>query len=149
MIEYLTLQAPDATTIAIASSPGDYGEDSNAGARLAAEALGLEIVYDGTGLINQADDATLAEVAGGIASSGRRVGMGDHIADPVRVHLRSGPGCRVLRSPVVRRRPDVEPGPGRPRIPRSPSRCRTTSTSRRITHRGPRSPRAMRRYATW
>jgi len=70
MIEYLTVQAPDATTIAIASSPGDYGEDSNAGARLAAEALGLEIVYDGTGLINQADDATLAEVAGGIASSG-------------------------------------------------------------------------------
>jgi ABC-type branched-subunit amino acid transport system substrate-binding protein len=70
VIEYLTLQAPDATTIAIASSPGDYGEDSNAGARLAAEALGLEIVYDGTGLINQADDATLAEVAGGIASSG-------------------------------------------------------------------------------
>ena len=70
MIEYLTLQAPDATTIAIASSPGDYGEDSNAGARMAAEALGLEIVYDGSGLINQADDATLAEVAGGIASSG-------------------------------------------------------------------------------
>ena len=70
MIEYLTLQAPDATTIAIASSPGDYGEDSNAGARLAAEALGLEIVYDGTGLVNAADDATLAEVAGGIASSG-------------------------------------------------------------------------------
>ena len=33
MIEYLTLQAPDATTIAIASSPGDYGEDSNAGRR--------------------------------------------------------------------------------------------------------------------
>jgi ABC-type branched-subunit amino acid transport system substrate-binding protein len=73
MIEYLTLQAPDATTIAIASSPGDYGEDSNAGARLAAEALGLEIVYDGTGLINQADDATLAEVAGGIASSGAQL----------------------------------------------------------------------------
>ena len=73
MIEYLTLQAPDATTIAIASSPGDYGEDSNAGARMAAEALGLEIVYDGTGLINQADDATLAEVAGGIASSGAQL----------------------------------------------------------------------------
>ncbi len=30
----------------------------------------LEIVYDGTGLVNAADDATLAEVAGGIASSG-------------------------------------------------------------------------------
>jgi ABC-type branched-subunit amino acid transport system substrate-binding protein len=70
MIEYLTLEAPDATTIAIASSPGDYGEDSNAGARLAAEALGLEIVYDGTGLINAADEATLAEVASGIAGSG-------------------------------------------------------------------------------
>ncbi len=70
MIEYLTLQAPDATTIAIASSPGDYGEDSNAGAVLAAEALGLEVVYDGTGRINAADEATLAEVASGIAGSG-------------------------------------------------------------------------------
>ena len=70
VIEYLTLEAPDATTIAIASSPGDYGEDSNAGARLAAEALGLEVVYDGTGLINAADEATLAEVASGIAGSG-------------------------------------------------------------------------------
>ena len=70
MLEYLTLQAPDATTIAIASSGGDYGEDSNAGARLAADALGLEIVYDGTGLINATDPATQAEVAGGIAGSG-------------------------------------------------------------------------------
>ena len=70
MIEYLTLEAPDAATIAIASSPGDYGEDSNAGAVLAAEALGLEVVYDGTGLINAADEATLAEVASGIAGSG-------------------------------------------------------------------------------
>jgi ABC-type branched-subunit amino acid transport system substrate-binding protein len=70
LIEYLTLQAPDATTIAIASSPGDYGEDSNAGAVLAAEALGLEVVYDGTARINPADEATLAEVASGIAGSG-------------------------------------------------------------------------------
>jgi ABC-type branched-subunit amino acid transport system substrate-binding protein len=70
MLEYLTLEAPDATTIAIASSPGDYGEDSNAGAVLAAEALGLEVVYDGTARINPADEATLAEVAGGIAGSG-------------------------------------------------------------------------------
>lgn len=73
MIEYLKLQMPDATTIAIASSPGDYGEDSNAGARLAAEALGLEVVYDGTGLINAQDDATLAEVAAGIAGSGAQL----------------------------------------------------------------------------
>jgi ABC-type branched-subunit amino acid transport system substrate-binding protein len=69
MLEYLTLQAPDATTIAIASSPGDYGEDSNAGARLAADALGLEVVYDGTGRIDAADEATLAEVANGIVGS--------------------------------------------------------------------------------
>ena len=112
MIEYLTLQAPDATTIAIASSPGDYGEDSNAGARLAAEALGLEIVYDGTGLINQADEATLTEVAGGIASSGAELVWVTTSPTPFRVDLRSGPCCRILRSPVVRRRPDVEPGPG-------------------------------------
>ncbi|HWL48386.1 MAG TPA: ABC transporter substrate-binding protein, partial [Acidimicrobiia bacterium] len=70
MIEYLTLQAPDATTIAIASSPGDYGEDSNAGAVMVAEALGLEVVYDGTGVIVATDPATLAEAAGGIAGSG-------------------------------------------------------------------------------
>ncbi|MGH8914222.1 MAG: ABC transporter substrate-binding protein, partial [Acidimicrobiia bacterium] len=70
MIEYLTTQDPEAATIAIASSPGDYGEDSNAGARHVAEQLGLEIAYDGTGLINATDPATIAEVAGGIAGSG-------------------------------------------------------------------------------
>jgi ABC-type branched-subunit amino acid transport system substrate-binding protein len=69
MIEYLTLQAPDAATIAIASSPGDYGQDSNAGAVMAADALGLEVVYDGTGVVVATDPATLAEVAGGIAGS--------------------------------------------------------------------------------
>jgi ABC-type branched-subunit amino acid transport system substrate-binding protein len=70
MIEYLTTQAPDATTIAIASSPGDYGEDSNAGAVHVAEALGLEVVYDGTGQIVATDSATIANVATGIAGSG-------------------------------------------------------------------------------
>jgi ABC-type branched-subunit amino acid transport system substrate-binding protein len=70
MIEYLTTQAPDATTIAIASSPGDYGQDSNAGAVLVAEALGLEVVYDGTGQIVATDPATIANVATGIAGSG-------------------------------------------------------------------------------
>jgi ABC-type branched-subunit amino acid transport system substrate-binding protein len=57
---------PDATTIAIASNAGDFGEDSAEGAKLAAEALGLEIVYDGQGKVNAADEATLAEVANGI-----------------------------------------------------------------------------------
>jgi ABC-type branched-subunit amino acid transport system substrate-binding protein len=70
MIEYLTTQAPDATTIAIASSPGDYGQDSNAGAVLVAEALGLQVVYDGTGQIVATDPATIANVATGIAGSG-------------------------------------------------------------------------------
>jgi ABC-type branched-subunit amino acid transport system substrate-binding protein len=70
MIEYLTTQAPDATTIALASSVGDYGEDSNAGAVMAAEALGLEVLYDGSGVIDARDPATLPPVADGIATSG-------------------------------------------------------------------------------
>ncbi len=57
-------------TIAIASNPGDYGLDSHEGAVLAAEALGLEVVYEGREAINAADEATLTEVANGIAASG-------------------------------------------------------------------------------
>lgn len=45
-----------AETIAIVSLPGDYGLDSAAGAALAAEALGLEVVYDGTGMIIPGED---------------------------------------------------------------------------------------------
>ncbi len=41
----------DVSTIAIASIGGDYGLDSAAGAAQAAAALGLEVVYDGTGAI--------------------------------------------------------------------------------------------------
>jgi len=69
MIEYLTQQAPDAATIAIATDEGDYGEDSSAGAMIVAEALGLEVAYDGTARINARDEATLAEVASGITGS--------------------------------------------------------------------------------
>jgi hypothetical protein len=57
------------STIAIASMPGDYGLDSHAGAVIAAEALGLEVVYEGAGAINPADEATLTEVANGIVGS--------------------------------------------------------------------------------
>ncbi len=57
-----------ATTIAIASLPGDYGLDSAAGAALAAEALGLEIVYDATGGIIPGED--LAPIGVAIAESG-------------------------------------------------------------------------------
>ena len=45
-------------TIAVAGDPGDYGEDSVEGAKIAAEALGLEIVYDGQGLTVTGQDQT-------------------------------------------------------------------------------------------
>lgn len=70
VIGYMSDQMGDATTIAIASNPGDYGLDSYAGAVLAAEALGLEVVFEGEGAINAADEATLTEVANGIVASG-------------------------------------------------------------------------------
>ena len=38
-------------TVAIISFPGEYGGDGAAGAAKAAEALGLEVVFDGTGLV--------------------------------------------------------------------------------------------------
>ncbi len=73
-IEYLAGVVTDngvtAPKLAIASIPGDYGLDSAAGAALAADALGLEVVYDGTGLMIPSDESTLAAVADGIASSG-------------------------------------------------------------------------------
>lgn len=70
VIDYLKSQMPDIATIAIASNPGDYGLDSHNGAVLAAEALGIEVVYEGAGAINAADEATLTEVANGIVNSG-------------------------------------------------------------------------------
>ncbi len=39
----------DVQTVAIISFPGEYGGDGAAGAAKAAEALGLEVVFDGTG----------------------------------------------------------------------------------------------------
>jgi ABC-type branched-subunit amino acid transport system substrate-binding protein len=39
----------DVQTVALVSYPGEYGGDGDAGARMAAEQLGLEIVYDGAG----------------------------------------------------------------------------------------------------
>jgi ABC-type branched-subunit amino acid transport system substrate-binding protein len=66
---YIVSENPDVSTIAIASNSGDFGEDSAEGAKIAAEQLGLEVVYDGQGKINAADEATLAEVATGIIGS--------------------------------------------------------------------------------
>ena len=51
--------------LAIVGRPGEYGEDGSVGAALAAEALGIPVVYDGTGAV-AGDDRTaiVAEVVG-------------------------------------------------------------------------------------
>jgi hypothetical protein len=70
VIEYMADESGlDSPTIAIASIPGDYGLDSAAGAALAAEALGLEVVYDGTGKVIPGDTTSYAEVGNGIAAA--------------------------------------------------------------------------------
>lgn len=70
-IGYISTEALEgASTIAIASLPGDYGQDSAQGAKLAAEAAGLEIVYDGEAAIIPSDESSLTTVASGIADSG-------------------------------------------------------------------------------
>ncbi|MCY4425022.1 MAG: ABC transporter substrate-binding protein [Acidimicrobiaceae bacterium] len=53
--------------VAIVSRPGDYGEDGSVGIKMAADALGLEVVYDGQGLVSGDD---LTPVISGIAQSG-------------------------------------------------------------------------------
>lgn len=90
-VSYLT-ETFSAETVAIVSFPGDYGEDGAIGAKLAAEALGLEVVYDGqaavvpgadqtpviTGIVDSGADivwttinsTTLAEIMGGAAAAG-------------------------------------------------------------------------------
>ena len=54
--------------IAIVGFPGDYGEDGSIGAKIAAEALGLEVVYDGQAQVIPGADQT--PVTTGIAESG-------------------------------------------------------------------------------
>ncbi len=69
LVEYMVGESGvDAPTIAIASVPGDFGLDASAGALHAADALGLEVVYDGSGAIT--DEASYDEVAAEIAGSG-------------------------------------------------------------------------------
>jgi ABC-type branched-subunit amino acid transport system substrate-binding protein len=46
------------TRLAIISFPGEYGGDGAAGARMVAEALGIEIVYDGAGQVVPGADQT-------------------------------------------------------------------------------------------
>ncbi|MDW3215436.1 MAG: ABC transporter substrate-binding protein [Ilumatobacteraceae bacterium] len=56
-IEYLAGEN-GATTLGIVSFPGEYGQDGAQGAKIAAEALGLEIVYDGEGAVVPGSDQT-------------------------------------------------------------------------------------------
>lgn len=69
-IEYMVNESGvDSPTIAILSIPGDYGLDASAGAKLAAEALGLEVVYDGTGAVIPGDAASYTEVGDAVADA--------------------------------------------------------------------------------
>jgi ABC-type branched-subunit amino acid transport system substrate-binding protein len=56
-VSWLT-EANSAKTIAIISFPGEYGQDGAAGAKLAAAALGLDVVYDGEGAVVPGSDQT-------------------------------------------------------------------------------------------
>ena len=67
VIDYVSNEI-GASTIAIASLPGDYGLDSAAGASIAADLLGLEVVYEAIGKIIPGEDGTPIGVA--IAESG-------------------------------------------------------------------------------
>jgi ABC-type branched-subunit amino acid transport system substrate-binding protein len=53
-------------TIALATFPGDYGGDSAAGVRLAADFYGMEVVYDGEGAVIPGQDQTqvISEIVG-------------------------------------------------------------------------------------
>lgn len=53
--------------LAIVSQPDDYGAEGAAGARLAAEALGLDVVYDGSAMVRLGSD--LASVTAAIAAA--------------------------------------------------------------------------------
>lgn len=57
-------------SLAIIGRPGEYGEDGSAGATLAAEELGIEIVYDGTGAV-AGDDRTA--IVSELVSSGATI----------------------------------------------------------------------------
>ena len=54
--------------LALATAPGEYGEDGAAGVKIAAETLGLEIVYDGQGALVPGTD--ISPVVSGIIGSG-------------------------------------------------------------------------------
>lgn len=67
IVDDLAANGQEATTLAITSIPGDLGLDLAAGAELAAEALGLEIVHDSRGTL--IDGASIGEAAAQIVAA--------------------------------------------------------------------------------
>ncbi len=61
-------QFSETPTIAIVTDAGDYGQDSAIGAKRAAAALGVEVVFDGEGVLQFGADNT--DIAAEIATSG-------------------------------------------------------------------------------
>ena len=57
MVSKAQAEGNDNPTLAILSRPGEYGQDGAVGAALAADALGVEVVYDGTDQV-AGDDRT-------------------------------------------------------------------------------------------
>ena len=57
-------------SLAIVGRPGEYGEDGSAGAKIAAEELGIPIVYDGTGATSGDDRSN---VISGVVGSGATI----------------------------------------------------------------------------
>ena len=72
-VEYLA-DANDFTKVAVLSFPGEYGQDGAAGAKIAIDALGLELVYDGEGLVTPPSgdnpNPDQSAVIAGLVSSG-------------------------------------------------------------------------------
>ena len=128
--------------VAIASFPGDYGEDGAEGVKVAAEALGLNIVYDGQAQV--VPGADLTPVITGIAEFRSGLGVADH-----QPHHHSHPHGRRragwLRRSMVGQQPELEPGPAGHRglqpswptrsTPTPPTRCCGTSARPRECRR--------------
>ncbi len=71
VIGFVKSQMGDALQkIAIASVPGDYGLDSFEGAKLAAEALDLEVVFEARGQLLPGNEASESAIRDGLIASG-------------------------------------------------------------------------------
>ncbi len=110
-------------TVALISFPGEYGGDGDAGARMAIEELGLEIVYDGAGQVTPPSADNPNPDLERCGPAGRRVrrrpGVGnDQPGDPGDDH---GRGDRAgLRRTVVGQLADVQLQAARHRVGSAP-----------------------------